>query len=110
MLSIVYKQKENGMSNESSAGEKALYLMLGATIGAVAALLLAPRSGMETRRLIASKAREGADYVASRTKAVAEKTSEIVDRGKEVFQQQRNSVSAAVDAGKQAYREEKNRA
>ena len=98
------------MSEESNAGEKALFLMLGAMIGAVTALLLAPRSGAETRKIIASKARESADYVASRAKTAAEKTAEYMDRGKDLLQQQRNSVAAAVDAGKQAYREEKNKA
>ena len=45
------------MSEEASTGEKALYLMLGAMIGAATALLLAPRSGEETRKLLLSKAR-----------------------------------------------------
>lgn len=97
------------MSEESTAGEKALYFVLGAMIGAVTALLFAPRSGVETRNLIASKAREGADLVASRAKIVAEKTSDYMERGKDILQQQRSSLSAAVDAGKQAYREEKNK-
>ena len=56
------------MSEEASTSEKALYLMLGAMIGAAAALLLAPRSGEETRKIIASKARESADVISSRTK------------------------------------------
>ncbi len=98
------------MSNESSAGEKALYLMLGAMIGAATALLLAPRSGVETRKLILSKAREGADVVANRAKAVVGKTSEYVERGKELLQQQRDQLTAAFEAGKQAYREEKDKA
>ena len=98
------------MSEESTAGEKALYFVLGAMIGAVTALLLAPRSGVETRKLIVSKAREGADFVANHTKVVAEKASEYVDKGKDILQQQRNSVAAAIDAGKQAYREEKEKA
>jgi len=98
------------MSNESSAGEKALYFVLGAAIGAATALLLAPRSGVETRKLIISKAREGADVVTTRAKAVAGKTSEYVERGKEVLQQQRDQVSAAIEAGKRAYREEKEKA
>lgn len=110
MLSRVYRLEDYLMSEESTAGEKALYLVLGAMVGAVTALLLAPRSGVETRKLMVSKAREGADFVASRTKAAAEKTAEYMDRGKEILQQQRNSVAAAVDAGKQAYREEKNKA
>ncbi len=98
------------MSDETSVGEKALYLMLGAAIGAATALLLAPRSGVETRKLIMTKAREGADIVTNRTKAVAGKTTEYVERGKELLQQQRDSLAAAIEAGKQAYREEKEKA
>ena len=98
------------MSEQSSAGEKALYFVFGAMIGAATALLLAPRSGVETRKLIMAKAREGADVVSTRAKAVAEKTSEYVGRGKDLLQQQRDSLTAAFDAGKQAYREEKDKA
>jgi gas vesicle protein len=98
------------MSNESTAGEKALFLLLGAAMGAAAALLLAPRSGEETRKLIVTKARESADLIANRTKVVAGKTSEYVDRGKEILQQQRDQLSAATEAFKQAYREEKEKA
>jgi gas vesicle protein len=98
------------MSDDSSAGEKALYFVLGAAIGAATALLLAPRSGVETRKLILSKARDGADVVATHAKTVAGKTSEYVERGKEVLQQQRDQLSAAIEAGKRAYREEKEKA
>jgi len=98
------------MSDEATAGERALFLMLGAMIGAAAALLLAPRSGAETRKLIAIAARERADVVTSRTKAAAGKASELVERGKGALQQQREQISAAFEAGKQAYREEKDKA
>ncbi len=98
------------MSQEASTGEKALYLMLGAMIGAATALLLAPRSGVETRKLLLTKAREGADIVANRAKAVAEKTSDYMGRGKELIQQQLDPLAAALEAGKQAYREEKEKA
>ena len=98
------------MGEEASGSEKALYLILGAMIGATAALLLAPRSGEETRKLIASKAREGADVITNRSKEVAGKTTEYVDRGKELLQQQRDQISAAIEAGKQAYKEEKEKA
>jgi gas vesicle protein len=98
------------MSEEASVGEKALYMMLGAMIGAATALLLAPRSGAETRKLIATKAREGADLVATRTRAVAGKTSDYMERGKELLQQQRDQLAAALEAGKQVYKEEKEKA
>jgi len=98
------------MSEESNSAEKILFLMLGAVLGAATALLMAPRSGLETRKLIASKARESAEVVATRTKTVAGRTSEYVDRGKDLLQQQRDSLSAAFEAGRQAYREEKDKA
>jgi len=98
------------MGEERGTGERTLFFIMGAFIGAATALLLAPRSGEETRRLIASKAREGADYVTNRSRDMADKTSSFVDRGKEILQQQRESLSAALEAGKQAYREEKDKA
>jgi gas vesicle protein len=79
-------------------------------VGAATALLLAPRSGEETRRMITTKAREGADYVSTRSRDVAGKAGAYLDRGKEVIQQQRDQLSAAIDAGKAAYREEKDKA
>jgi gas vesicle protein len=98
------------MNGEAGTAEKALFFVLGAFVGAATALLLAPRSGEETRRIIATRARDGADFVASRGRQAAEKTSGIVERGKETVQQQRDQLSAALEAGKQAYKEEKHKA
>ena len=98
------------MSEGSSTSDKALYFILGGFIGAAVALLFAPWSGEETRKLIATRARESADLMANRTRSVAEKTSSYVDRGKEILQQQRDQLSAAIDAGKQAYNEERDKA
>ncbi len=97
------------MAEETRVGEKALFFVLGGFIGAAIALLLAPRSGEETRRLIAMKTRESADFIANRAKEVSEKTGGMVDRGKELLQQQRDQLAAALEAGKQAYREEKDK-
>ena len=98
------------MSGETCSGEKAVFFLVGAAIGAAAALLMAPRSGAETRKLIAAKAREVEDVVANRTKAVVDMASTYVDRGKEALQQQKDQLSAAFEAGKHAYLEEKDRA
>lgn len=95
------------MAEEAKTSDKALFFVLGAFIGAATALFLAPRSGEETRRLIAAKTRESRDLAANRSKEIVDKTSGIIDRGKDMFQQQRDSLSAALQAGKQAYREEK---
>jgi gas vesicle protein len=101
VLSKLVNIEEIQMSDESNAGEKLLFLLLGAAIGAVSALLFAPRSGEETRKMIMSKARDSADR---------EKTSGYLERGKEIVHNQRESLNAALEAGKKAYREEKDKA
>lgn len=98
------------MSEEGGTAEKALYFVLGAFVGAATALLLAPRSGEETRRMIATKARDGADYISTQSRQAAEKTTGLVERSKGAVQQQRDQLSAALEAGKQAYKEEKEKA
>ena len=98
------------MSGDTCSGEKTLFFLVGAAIGAATALLLAPRSGAETRKLIAARARDGADAVVNQSKMVADMASSYLDRGKETLQQQRDQLSAAFEAGKQAYREEKEKA
>ena len=98
------------MSSETGTGEKALFFILGAFVGATTALLLAPRSGEETRKLLASKAREGADYIARQGRDLADKASGYVEKGREYLDQQKDQIAAAVEAGKQAYREEKSKA
>jgi gas vesicle protein len=105
-----YQPRRKSMSEDSRTAEKALFFTLGAFIGATVALLLAPKSGEETRRIIAGKAREGADYVSRGGRNVMDKTTTYIDRGKEVLQQQREQLTAALEAGKQAYREEKEKA
>ena len=98
------------MSGEVCSGEKTLFFLVGAAIGAVTALLLAPRSGAETRKLIAARAREGADVVVNQSKMVADMASTYLDRGKDALHQQKDHLSAAFEAGKQAYLEEKDKA
>jgi len=98
------------MSSETGTGEKALFFILGAFIGAATALLLAPRSGEETRKYLAFKAREGADYLAKQSRDLADKASGVVEKSREYLDQQKDQIAAAFEAGKQAYREEKSKA
>ncbi len=55
------------MSDESGSSKMAFFLA-GLGIGAILALLFAPKSGEETRQYITGKAGEGKDFVASRSK------------------------------------------
>jgi gas vesicle protein len=103
---------------ESSGGDKFLYLVAGAGIGAVLALLFAPKSGRETRELIArtatdgrdfltSKVSEGRQYVGETGRKVGDDFNSFVDKSKEALQRQKEQLTAAFEAGKAAYREEK---
>ena len=81
------------------------YFGIGAALGAAAAVLLAPKSGLETRKLLRTKAEDGTDYLASRAAEARDTASQAINRGKNVIKQNADNLSAAVDAGVQTYRE-----
>jgi len=97
------------MSEGNDRGSKLAYFLVGGGIGAVVALLFAPRTGRETRELIAQRAGEGRERVSSASRNVSGKVSSYLDKGKEMVASQKDHLSAAIEAGKQAYREEKAR-
>lgn len=76
----------------SAAGTVIVSFVLGALTGAAIALLMAPASGEETRRMLADKAREG-----------RERASEAARQGREFINRQRETVTSAIDRGRQAY-------
>ncbi|MEO6235375.1 MAG: YtxH domain-containing protein [Vicinamibacterales bacterium] len=76
----------------SAAGTVIVAFVLGAVTGAAVALVMAPASGEETRRLLAEKAREGRD-----------KAGEAAQRGRELWDRQRETLSTAFERGKEAY-------
>jgi len=81
------------------------YFGIGAALGVAAAILLAPKSGPETRKLLRSKAAESTDYLASRAADARDTAAEAINRGKKAIKQNAENLSAAVDAGVQTYRE-----
>jgi gas vesicle protein len=94
------------------------YLLIGGGIGAILALLFAPKSGTELRGDIADvtrkgidKSRDGARYVGDKAGeyygAVREKAGEWAGSARDVASRKTGQVSAAIEAGRQAYTEEK---
>jgi gas vesicle protein len=103
---------------ESSGGDKFLFFLAGAGIGAVLALLFAPKSGKETRDFLAKTATDSKDYMSNKYsegrqfvgdtgRKVTDDFNAFLDRSKEAVQKQKEQLSAAFEAGKAAYREEK---
>lgn len=92
------------------------YFLLGLGIGVAAGILWAPRTGEETRQLIADKAGEGAEYVRARaedgkdyvrqqTDVLKGSAADLVEKGRSTVTRQKENLNAAVEAGKQAYRD-----
>jgi gas vesicle protein len=98
------------MSEEGNGGTNLGFFLAGLGMGAVLALLFAPRSGKETREYIAGKAEEGRDYVKAKTEDLRRQAEGAVEKGKDLVTKQKELLSAALEAGKQAYQEEKAKA
>ena len=81
------------------------YFFLGLGVGVAVGMIFAPVSGAETRGRIRDKANEGGDYLRRRGEEWRDSASDLMHRGRDVVNRQRDQLSAAVDAGRQAYRE-----
>jgi gas vesicle protein len=66
------------------------WFLAGAVCGAVIALLWAPNSGQQTRKLIAKKTDETRE-------ALSDSGKEIVDKGKELYDRGRQIAEEAAD-------------
>ena len=98
------------MSEENNDVSKVGFFLAGLGIGAVIALLFAPRSGKETRDMIVQKAEEGRDFVMTKGEEIRQQAEDAVEKGKDLVNKQKDLLSAALEAGKQAYQEEKTKA
>ena len=116
---------------DSSVTTKLTYLLIGGGIGAVIALLFAPKSGVELREDIADATRKGIEkskeaaaqiqerageyYEVGHERAgeiyqtAQEKAGELTEKAKSAAARTANPFTAAVEAGKDAYVAEKRR-
>jgi gas vesicle protein len=97
--------------DEERCGASSIFLsfLLGGLVGAGVALLLAPKSGRETRlriRELADDVKEKADEYVDQTKS---RVTAAVERSKGFVQDQKSIIASAVEAGKEAYEKEKER-
>ncbi len=73
--------------NQGYSGDKLIYFLIGAGIGAVTALLFAPKAGSELRSDIADATKRGVDYARDTGRDVGERASEYYQTGVERAQQ-----------------------
>ncbi len=64
----------------------------GAVTGSAIALLFAPATGEETREYLGQRAREG-----------REKAEGLAQKGRELVERQRDTITSAIERGREAY-------
>jgi gas vesicle protein len=112
------------MNRDNSASLFVAFLS-GAMVGAAAALLLAPRSGKETRKLLVDygcdlkdklpeELRKRADatieqghHLVERGQEMIKRGHDIVTEGKEYIDEKKRILNAAIEAGRAAMEQEK---
>jgi len=80
--------------NQSNLG----YFLSGITMGAVAAIFLAPKSGPETCRDLRRRADESADYIKRRADEITRNATDVIDRGSRKIQSQMNTIVKSIAA------------
>src|SRR4026209_109982 len=87
-----------------AAGTVVIAFVLGAVTGAAVALLMAPTSGEETRRMLADRAREGRER-ADAAREGGGRAREAARQAREFATRQRDTISSAIDRGREAYQQ-----
>jgi gas vesicle protein len=80
--------------DDNGPGTVVVAFVLGALTGAAVALLMAPATGEETRRIIADRAREGRD-----------RAGEAARQGRDMLSRQRENLNTAFERGREAYQQ-----
>jgi gas vesicle protein len=80
----------------------ALAFLAGAIVGVVAGVLLAPKSGEETRRQLKGYARKAEEEVIEAAKEVRAAVDDTIERGKEFVAEKKAEAEAAVKSGREA--------
>ena len=109
-----------GRRDESGMSTQLTCFAIGATVGAVVALLFAPKSGRELREDLADAPRKGVDraretgaQLSTRAgeyyESPASRAGELAANAREAASRRGERFTSAVEAGRQAYLEEKRR-
>ncbi len=83
---VVIERRDSGIST----------FLMGLALGAGAALLFAPRSGADTRRIIRDRARSAGDAARRRADGMVESVTATLEDARERFTEQVDAVRAAV--------------
>jgi gas vesicle protein len=86
-----------------------LAFLSGAALGAVAALLLAPQTGRDSREQLRGYARRAEDKLRDLAGRAGDAFEEAVDEGKDVLEKRKSVLREAFEAGREAMQRERDR-
>jgi gas vesicle protein len=89
---------------------KGNYFLVGVGIGSLIGVLCAPKSGEETRKYMAKKAREGSELASKKAREFQVRVEETIERGKGMIGQTKGQIAAAINVGIETYHHEKSKA
>ncbi len=90
-----------GSQNTECSGSAIVLAFLGGTIvGVLTGIVVAPKSGAETRRTIKGYADKTEDEVIEKAKEARAALDEMIERGEQFIAEKRADVEAAVRAGR----------
>jgi gas vesicle protein len=98
------KMKYDENEFDTSSGSWLLSFILGGLIGAAVALLVAPRSGRQTREQIKDIAEEAKEKAADYYDKAKDQISTAMQKGAEILEQKKAEVESRVSGVKEAYR------
>ena len=93
----------------SSAAGVLLAFLSGAALGAVAAVLLTPQTGRESREQLRGYARRAEGNLRDLAGCAGQTFEEVVEEGKEFVDSKKTVLREAFDAGREAMQRERDR-
>lgn len=85
---------------ENNRGSDFVFFVLGGLAGASVALLLTPRSGRETRELVAARMRDGERYARRRLERGGQVVARTVQEGRQIA---KRTIAKGRDAAEAGY-------
>ena len=80
-------------ADRNLTGIAVAFFLVGAAVGAGIALLVAPQSGKQTRRLLQRQYEDAAEAIAEKAGAIRERGREMVDDAKEKVAEAREKIA-----------------
>ncbi|HKF21375.1 MAG TPA: YtxH domain-containing protein [Candidatus Angelobacter sp.] len=82
--------------------DKNAWFMAGLGLGALTGILLAPKSGRQTRKAIATGVNDGIQHLTALGRDTRERVNNMMDLAKKSFARKRQQADAAIYAAKKA--------